>query len=341
MPILQAGGLTTTIANILEAAGATSEYADIVATHLVNANLAGHDSHGVIRTPYYVRSIDDGNLDPSAVPEVKVETASMAQIDGHLTFGQVIAKIGTELAIKKAAVEGIALVTLYKVGHTGRLGTYAEMAAEAGMAGMIWDGCIGGTRSVVIPLNGSGRKIGANPIAMGLPSDKHGAVVLDFATSMSAAGKVMVAKDKGERLPDKWIVDAEGRPTDDPTKLNPGGALRPMGLPSVGHKGYALAMMTGLMTMMASMPSGAQMPNEDRWGTVILMIDISRFGPLDLFRQQVDVAIDYVKTDPLDGEVLYPGEVEARRRAERMAAGIELPQATWNEIQACVERFGL
>ena len=100
-------------------------------------------------------------------------------------------------------------------------------------------------------------------------------------------------------------------------------------------------MMTGLMTMMASMPSGAQMPYEDRWGTVILMIDISRFGPLDLFRQQVDVAIDYVKTDPLDGEVLYPGEVEARRRAERMAAGIELPQATWNEIQACVERFGL
>ena len=117
--------------------------------------------------------------------------------------------------------------------------------------------------------------------------------------------------------------------------------MRPLGMPSVGHKGYALAMMTGLFTMMASMPSGAEMPHGDRWGTVILMVDISRFGATDLFKQQVDVAIDYVKTDPLDGEVLFPGEIEARRRQERLAAGIDLPDATWRELMECVERFGL
>ena len=151
----------------------------------------------------------------------------------------------------------------------------------------------------------------------------------------------MVAVDKGEQLPGDWIVDSNWQPTSDPTQLKAGGALRPMGLPYVGHKGYALAMMVGLFSLMASLRSDAQPPKEDRWGTVILMIDISRFGPLDVFQSQVDTMIDFVKTDPLEGEVLYPGEIEARRRRERLASGIDLPEATWSEIMACAERFGL
>ena len=151
----------------------------------------------------------------------------------------------------------------------------------------------------------------------------------------------MVAVDRGEQLPGDWIVDGNWKPTSDPTQLAKGGALRPMGLPYVGHKGYALAMMVGFFTLMASMPSGAQPPLEDRWGTVILMIDISRFGAVDQFVQQVDTIIEFVKTDPLEGEVLYPGEIEARNRAQRLANGIELPAATWAEISACAERLGL
>ena len=341
MPTIQADKLTDIIRSILEAAGARADYAETVATHLVNANLAGHDSHGVIRTPHYVRSIDKGDLKPTAEPEIVEETASMAQICGNFTFGQVIAKQATEIAIDKARAQGVGLVSMYHEGHTGRLGTYAEMGAAAGMASMIWDGVIGGPRSIVVPLNGTGRKIGANPIAMGFPSESKGAVILDFATSISAAGKVMVAVDKGEQLPGDWIVDADWQPTSDPTELGKGGALRPMGLPYVGHKGYALAMMVGLFSLMASLRSDAQPPLEDRWGTVILMIDISRFGPLEVFKRQVDTVIDFVKTDPLEGEVLYPGETEARNRRERLANGIDLPAATWGEIMACAERFGL
>ena len=231
-----------------------------------------------MRAPNYIDHIDTGRLDPTAVPAVTDETDTIAQIDGGNTFGQVTAKMATELAISKAREQGVALVTMYRIGHTGRLGTYAEMAAEAGMASVLWDGVIGGNRSIVIPLYGSGRKIGANPIAMGFPSEKHNAVVLDFATSISAAGKVAVAEAKRCALAGRMDRRRRGTPTDDPTQLNKGGALRPMGLPDVGHKGYALAMMTGLFTMMASMPSGAEMPHEDRWGTVILMVDISRFG---------------------------------------------------------------
>jgi len=341
MPIIQAEKLKGFIARILDRAGARTDYADIVAQHLVDANLAGHDSHGVIRTPYYVRSIEKGDLLPTATPDIVEETASMAQICGNWTFGQVIAKQATELAISKARDQGVGLVSMYHEGHTGRLGTYAEMGAEAGMASMIWDGCLGGPRSIVVPLNGTGRKIGANPIAMGFPSETYGTVLLDFATSISAAGKVMVAVDKGEQLPGEWIVDADWQPTSDPTQLAKGGALRPMGLPYVGHKGYALAMMVGLFSMMASLRSDKQPPLEDRWGTVILMIDISRFGALDVFRGQVDTIIDFVKTDPLEGAVLYPGEVEARNRRERLANGINLPEATWREITTCAEGLGL
>jgi uncharacterized oxidoreductase len=341
MPTIQADQLTETITRILAAAGARADYADIVAGHLVDANLAGHDSHGVIRAPHYVRSIESGDLQPAVEPEIVEETASMAQICGHWTFGQVIAKQATEIAIEKARAQGVGLVSMYHEGHTGRIGTYAEMGAEAGMASMIWDGCIGGPRSVVVPLNGTGRKIGANPIAMGFPSAARGTVLLDFATSISAAGKVMVAVDKGEQLPGDWIVDADWQPTSDPTKLKEGGALRPLGLPYVGHKGYALAMMVGLFSLMASLRSENQPPTEDRWGTVILMIDIGRFGPVDVFQRQVDTVIDFVKTDPLEGEVLYPGEVEARNRRERLAKGIDLPAATWNEISACAEGLGV
>ena len=341
MPTIQADALTDINARILQAAGARADYAEIVAEHLVKANLAGHDSHGVIRTPHYVRSIEKGDLKPSAEPEIVAETACMAQICGNWTFGQVIAKQATEIAIGKAREQGLGLVSLYHEGHTGRLGTYAEMGAAAGMASMIWDGCLGGPRSVVVPLNGTGRKIGANPIAMGFPSAARGAVILDFATSISAAGKVMVAVDKGEQLPGDWIVDGNWQPTSDPTQLAQGGALRPMGLPYVGHKGYALGMMVGFFSLMASLPSDAQPPLEDRWGTVILMIDISRFGSVDLFQAQVDTIIDFVKEDPLEGEVLYPGEVEARNRAQRLADGIDLPAATWAEISGCAERLGV
>lgn len=341
MPNIQAQPLSAFISQILESAGARSDYAEIVAEHLVQANLSGHDSHGVIRCPHYVRSIEKGQLQPAALPELVAESASMAQICGNWTFGQVIARQGTELAIEKARAQGIGLASLYHVGHTGRLGTYAEMGAEAGMAAMLWDGCIGGPRSIVQPLYGTGRKLGANPIAMGFPSAARGAVILDFATSISAAGKVMVAVDKGERLPGDWIVDGNWQPTSDPTQLAQGGALRPLGLPYAGHKGYALALMVGLFSLMASLPSDAQPPLEDRWGTVILMIDIARFGALELFQRQVDTLIDFLKADPLAGEVLYPGEPEARQRRARLAHGIELPAATWREITACAEGLGI
>ena len=265
MPNIQADRLTDLTAQILQGAGARADYARIVAEHLVNANLAGHDSHGVIRAPYYVRSIDKGELKPTAEPEIIAETASMAQICGNWTFGQVIARQATEIAISKAREQGIGLVSMYHEGHTGRLGTYAEMGAEAGMASMIWDGCLGGPRSIVVPLNGTGRKIGANPIAMGFPSQSYGTILLDFATSISAAGKVMVAVDEGKQLPGEWIVDSRlAADQRIPRSWRRAARCGPWVCRMSGHKGYALAMMVGFFSLMASLRSDA---SSRRWKT--------------------------------------------------------------------------
>jgi uncharacterized oxidoreductase len=341
MPRIQADALNTLIFHILQAAGAPDDYAQTVSTHLVDANLAGHDSHGVLRAPHYVRQIDNGRLIPTAKPEIVDETSATAQIDGHWTFGQVIAKFGTELAIEKARSEGVAFVTMYHEGHTGRLGTYPEMVTKAGMAAALWDGCIGGPKATQPPLNGIGRKIGANPIAMGFPGEQFGPVILDFATSMVAVGKVLVAQARGESLAAEWVVDADGNPSTNPHDWENGGTLRPLGMPSVGHKGYALAFMVGLLGMMASMRSDVDFLTGDRWGTALLVIDISRFGSPDSFRKQVDQSIQFMKDSQHNGEVLYPGEFELRNRRERLEQGIEIPDPTWQEIVAYANRFNL
>ena len=339
MPTIRPETLDAVVDQVLQAAGAPADHARVVAEHLVDANLAGHDSHGVQRIPQYVDAVDGGSLIPTENPVIVDETPALVQIDGKWTFGQVIATYGTELAIAKAREVGVGLVTMYNEGHTGRLGTYPEMAARAGMACALWDGVIGSNRATQAPLGGQGRLIGANPIAMGFPGVENDPIILDYASSMSAAGKVRFAYAQGKKMPGDWIQDADGNPTNDPQAFYDGGALRPMGVPDVGHKGYALAFMVGLMGLMASMRSDEQFPSGVRWGTAILVMDISRFGPLDDFRAQVDQAVEFVKGDHTD-TVQYPGEYERRSRQQR-ANGIDVPDKTWQSILAYVDRFEL
>ncbi len=341
MPVIQAPLLDSIVDHVLQAAGAPEDFARTVAEHLVDSNLAGHDSHGVQRLPQYIQAIDDGLLMPANEPVIVDETPAVVQIDGKWTFGQVIAKYGTELAIAKARSTGVGFVTMYHEGHTGRLGTYPEMATRAGMACALWDGVIGGYKANQVPFGGSERKLGANPIALGFPGAEQGPIILDYATSMSAAGKVAVARASGKSLPGEWIVDGDGNPSINPDDYYTGGALRPMGLPGVGHKGYAMAFMVGLFGLLASMRSDVEWPGGNRWGTALLVIDIARFGPVDQFRKQVDQAIGFVKAGEAQADVRYPGEFERHNREHRRANGIELPESTWDEIRDCIRRFDL
>ena len=163
MPTLTRDTICNTTYRLLCAAGASEKHADTVANHLADANLAGHDSHGLIRIPQYLTEIKEGRLDPIAQPEVVNQSPGMAQINGNATFGQVVAGFATHVAIEKARECGVSLVTMCNLGHTGRIGTYPEMAAKHGMAAIMCTGLGRGRTARVAPFGGRAGKLGTNP----------------------------------------------------------------------------------------------------------------------------------------------------------------------------------
>jgi uncharacterized oxidoreductase len=325
------------------AAGAPEEHSRIVAKHLADNNLTGHDSHGFIRVIQYLQQIKDGLLSPAAKPEVVRESAATAQIDGHRGFGQVVAKFAAELAIKKAKEQGVSSVAMRFLGHLGRLGAYGEMAAREGCAAILFC-ATGGQALAQAPFGGSKRKLGTNPLALTLPAENEGVISSDFATSVAAEGKVRVYRARGQKLPEGWILDKEGRPSNDPNDFYAGGAILPIG-GSVGYKGFCLAFMTDMFGSLLSrdfFPAkpGKQFSN----GSLMVVIDIERFAPLDALRSEVSQMVEFIKdTPPAQGfeQVLYPGEKEAKNRKERSRTGVDIEDETWNQVMGLVKTYGV
>src|SRR5215813_13926307 len=221
---------------IFEAAGTPTDIADHVAGHLVDSNLAGHDSHGVIRIPWYVAQVRDGSIHPGARPRIVDDRAAAALVSGEWGFGHPAATAAVDAACERARHNGLGAAGLVRANHIGRLGTYMERSAAGGLVGMMWLGGLSTGRSVV-PYGASRGLYGTNPMSFAFPAGAAGTLLLDFATTAIAAGKVSVARDKGVPLPAGAIIDREGRPSTDPDAFLNGGALLPFG----GHKGYALA----------------------------------------------------------------------------------------------------
>jgi len=329
--------------HIFRAAGTPDESARTVAEHLVDANLTGHDSHGVIRIMQYLENIKEGRLFPDAIPKVVKETPTTAQVDGQSTFGQVVGKFAAEVAIVKARRSSISIVSMRNLGHLGRLGAYPEMCAEAGMASIMYCGS-GGQHASQVPFGGREPRLSTNPIAMACPSDMEGPILLDFATSAAAEGKLRVYRARGNRLPQGWILDSKGNPSTDPNDFYNGGALLPVGA-SVGHKGYALAYLVDLFGSI--LPGGgyageigAPLSN----GGLIIVFDPAVFLPSGVMNSRVRKMTDYMKSSPLaEGfdKILYPGEKEAMTRQERRTRGIEVEDATWKSVRSVIGEYGL
>ena len=217
-----------------------------MATHQIKANLVGHDSHGVIHIPEYCERIDKGHIVPGAPFDVVSETDSTAVIDGNWGFGFVVTEKATKMAIEKAKSTGVATLTVRRQSHIGRLGDYATMALNSDMIGLITADSGAGPKAVA-PFGGKARRLGTNPICIGVPSDLDGPVVLDMATSAVAAGKISLARNRGEQVPLGWIVDKDGNPTTDPNDYYAGGAILPVGADQ-GHKGYGLSFMVEMFS---------------------------------------------------------------------------------------------
>lgn len=321
--------------SILVAAGTPEDLAAIVAESLVDANLAGHDSHGVIRIPSYVAAVRGGQIKPAARARRQTLGGACARVDGEWGWGQPAARLAVDAAVEIASSHGVGVVAIGRCNHIGRLGEYVERFAAAGMMGM----AMCNSRAAVAPFGGYTRLLGTNPVAWSAPyASGKPPVVVDFATSTIAEGKLRVAQADGGKVPAGAVVDSQGRPSPDPAAYYDGGALTTFG----GHKGFGLSVMAELMGGVLSGSGPSSLPGFDNGnGTVVLAIDVERFVPRAAFLDQEEAlssAIHEAPAAPGVEMVMMPGEPEWRSRRRRAVEGVPVPAATYQAlIEAAIE----
>jgi hydroxycarboxylate dehydrogenase B len=341
VPTVDAGSLEQRATRIFTAMGAPAGDAAWIAALLVRANLRGHDSHGVIRVPQYWDSVKKGQVDPKSPVTVLDETPILARLDGGGGFGQVVARRAMEMAIAKAKTAGLSAASMSRTSHVGRLADYAELAARAGLVGMVWANCVHGLN--VAPWGGAARRLGTNPHAVAIPGAGGPAMVLDFATSVVAEGKMRVKRNRKQPAPPGWFVDAQGRPATDPEVFygDPPGALLTAG----EHKGYGLSLAVEILggILSGTGPAGPP-PGVFANGTLMICLDVERFLPLPEFHRQVGSLFGWVKSAPLaqgSTEIQIPGEPEARLEAARRRGGIAVDEQTWSQIETTAAELGV
>jgi LDH2 family malate/lactate/ureidoglycolate dehydrogenase len=338
MPIIQTPILTQFIGHIFQAAGARSQDAQQVATSLVGGNLAGHDSHGVIRVMQYLTYIQNQQLNPTAQPIIKQEQGAITQVDAQHSFGQIAARFAMQVSIEKAQQHGLAATTLSNCNHIGRVGEWVLLAAEQNMVGIAF--CNGGTPGgLVTPHGGAGRLLGTNPVAIAVPVADRPPILLDYATSVVAEGKVRVARNAGKSLPEGWILDKNGRASTNPHDLYDNGML----LPAAAYKGYALSLMAELLGGILTGQGTPVFPGYVfKNGVLFIVLNIEAFRPLTDFLADAATLSHKTKAVPTaEGfdEVLLPGEPELQTAAHRRNHGIPLDDTTWSQLVAEASKF--
>jgi hydroxycarboxylate dehydrogenase B len=329
---------------LLAAGGMTEPEAAITAASLVGANLRGYDSHGVMRIPYYVQSLADGEMVSGAPLEILDEGPARIVADGHWGVGQVQATALLKRLMAKAPDSGVAVATMRQSGHIGRLGEYCELAAAEGLLSMFMVNSHGGAVRVAPP-GGKSPRLSTNPIAWGVP---HGdePLVLDFSTSVTAEGKVRVKKIAGQACPDGWLLDSNGRATNDPNALygNPPGSILPMGGPGQTYKGFGLGLMVEIFTGALSGGICARpVPYEKKGNCVyMLLLDPNRFGGAEHFAAEVRQLVDYVRACPTADDcpsIMLPGDPERRLLAKAKEEGIFLDEENFAALAKLADQL--
>jgi LDH2 family malate/lactate/ureidoglycolate dehydrogenase len=328
---------------LLIAAGSPPEEAEVVMRHCVDANLAGHDSHGIIQIPTYIDRIQVGHIVPGAPWTIVQESPTTTVIDGHWGFGYTVTERAMQLTIDKATSANVAATTVFRQGHIGRLASYTLMASRADMIGLITADSGRSTKQVA-PFGGREPRLGTNPLSIAIPSDLNGPLFLDMATAAVAAGKIQLAVSRGEQVPEGWLIDASGRPTTDPAQLRKGGALLPLG-GSEGYKGSGLAVIVEILCgLLTGLGFGMDPTGRHNDGCFMAVFNVAAFRPLAEFKREVAEFARYLKeTPPAEGfsGVLYPGEIEHLREQDRGQHGIEVEDATWNKLRSLADGYGL
>ena len=329
---------------VVAAGGSSPDEASIVAEHLVEANLRGHDSHGVGMLVAYVRDFEAGTLKVNQKPEIVSDTGTISVWDARAGYGQVIARQAVEWAIAAAQQHGVAVNGLRNAHHIGRVGTYGEIAARAGMVALHFVNVASGPPPVA-PFRGREGRFLTNPVCIAIPGTANNApILLDFATSRVAMGKVRVAHNAGKPMLDGAMLDHAGHPTTDPSVMytEPRGVVLPFG----EHKGSGLALvcelLAGAIVGSASVTTSTPPERGILNGMLSIVIDPARLSMRDSMMAEIDAMIGWVKSaQPVDPDlpVLIAGEPEQMARTERLAGGIEIDDETWSQLSAIAERY--
>ena len=319
--------------SIFHAAGLPEDQAQVAIDHLVEANLTGHDSHGVIRVPGYVRGLQADSLRAVGTERIVRERPAAIVIDANRSFGIVLAYKAMEMAVARAKKHTFGAVAVHHSGHIGRLGAYPPLAAAQDCIGIVM---LNGGGRFAAPFGGVGRRLPPNPIAISVPTADGPPMMLDITTSMVAGGKVQVQAARGLPVPEGWLVDLNGETVTDPDTFSTGeSAMLPVGGP-VGHKGYGLAMMIDAIAGGLSWAGcSAAEPTRGGSGYIALAIEIDSFIDPDEFKQETKILADWVHSSPtMPGvdKIYLPGEIEEEKRRERTRTGIYIEEQTWDEI---------
>jgi LDH2 family malate/lactate/ureidoglycolate dehydrogenase len=343
MPKVSAEQLTRIGEELLRAAGALPAEAETVARRCAAANLAGHDSHGILQIPGYIDRMKRGEIVPGAPFTIVRESSTTTVVDGNWGFGYVVTERVMRMTIAKAESANVAAATVFRQSHIGRLAVYPLMAAEAGMIGLLTADS-GRSPKAVAPFGGRAARLGTNPICIAVPSDLAAPLYLDMATSAVALSKVTLAAAAGRAIPEGWIIDKDGRPTTDPKDFRKGGVLLPLG-GSEGYKGSGLgAIVEILCGLLTGLGFGIEPTGRHNDGCFLAVFKVAAFRPLAEFKAEVAEFARYLKsTPPADGSpgVFYPGEIEHAREQERSRTGVDIDDGTWSLLQKHAEAFGL
>lgn len=345
---IQAQQLVRAGATIFEASGSSTEEAMKIATRLVDANLTGHDSHGVIRIPQYIDAVKAGTLHPNRQAKVVTDSGAVTVLDGQFGYGQIVGEQAIDAAISKARTHGVGLATLRNSGHLGRIGDWAARAAAEGMTSLNFVNAIG-NQLLVVPHGGAEPRGSTNPIAIGMPVEGGEPVILDFATSAVAEGKVRVARNKGTYLPHDCLLNVDGEPTTDPNTLynEPRSNLLPFGGAVTGHKGGGLWLMADLLAGGLSAGGCARQPDDKPQlcsNMLSIVINPENFSDQSALGAEVKRYVAFIKSArPRDPKkpVMLPGDPERQARAERSTDGINVDPETWTQIVGAGQEVGI
>lgn len=349
---IDAAELEAYIAAMFAGLGCPPAEAAAIGLYLTRSNLMGHDSHGVVRAPVYVRWREEGHVHPGRAPKILSETPVLAVVDGQYGFGQTMGPYATRLGIEKARAMGLAAISLRNSGHIGRIGDFAEMAAEAGLVSIHF--VTAHSTIITAPFGGVERRFSTAPYCVGVPRDGDEPIILDFATSIVAEGKCLVASYGGAPLPQGALVTPQGELSSDPVQIygdtargegarnyrEGKGAIRAFG----EHKGSGLALICELLGGSLTGTGATQEGHPFCNGMFSVFVDPARLDVADFFGPDVERYVDFVKSaKPMKGvaRVLVPGEPERIARAERLANGVPLPPEAWEAIIAAARKLGV